>query len=172
MHAAGDRNCNPQCAMMHQAAVPKGYTLVSVEANMNYGLMDRYLYIRNTMGPQKEQPVETSKPAAKLLAADPSWARLPKHNEWHVFHGTSRKFAESICRENFQLDRIGSGAAGGVMGNSRHRPLYGFGYYFAERSTKADEYATKEQGSKNLTMLVCRVAGGKAFVCQEDGMSD
>lgn len=142
---------------------------------MNAELMRRYIYIRDHIlqsGFQPEHRLETSRHVENLQAADPSWARRSGCNEWLLFHGTSRRNAEAICRENFSLDKVGCGAAGGVMGNSSKRALYGHGYYFAERITKGDEYSSAEHGSNHFTMLVCRVAGGKAFVCQEDDMKD
>lgn len=145
------------------------------EANVNPNLMARYLQIRDhiaSIGPHQETQLVTSDPAAGLQAMDPSWGRRPGSNEWYLFHGTSRQAAEAICSENFVIDRIGSGAASTVMGGASHRPLYGNGFYFAERSTKGDEYATSPAGHNQYTMLLCRVVGGKAFTCQEDGMKD
>jgi hypothetical protein len=70
-------------------------------------------------------------------------------NEFILFHGTSPSSAQSICRKGFDMSYTGS-----------HRgTLYGRGFYFAEASSKADEYA--ESDIDNIfTMLMCRVACG------------
>jgi len=73
----------------------------------------------------------------------------PEINEWYLFHGTSDKAAEHICRNDFKL-----GYAGRNTGT-----LDGRGIYFAESITKADEYAVCND-DKIYTVLLTRVVGG------------
>jgi hypothetical protein len=78
-------------------------------------------------------------------------------NEFFLFHGTRPAAAQQICTSDFRIDLSGSNA-----GN-----LYGPGIYFAESSSKADEYATDDEDGlyKGLyAMLLCRVClGNPAF---------
>merc|ERR1712061_903526 len=82
-------------------------------------------------------------------------------NEWRLFHGSSHVTCQSISSVNWQLDLSGTGATWKAAGDRRGVPLYGDGIYFAERITKADEYArqklegTSEAGFYYL--MVCRV---------------
>lgn len=74
-------------------------------------------------------------------------------NEFFLFHGTKPASAQKICMSDFRLDLSGSN-----VGN-----LYGPGIYFAESSSKADEYATDDHDGlyKGLyAMLLCRVCLG------------
>jgi hypothetical protein len=73
--------------------------------------------------------------------------------------------AKSICERNFAVEMAGSGATWKESGKDKGVPLYGFGIYLAERSTKADEYAVAipegERYAGMFTMIVCRVVGGR-----------
>ncbi|CAJ1366245.1 unnamed protein product, partial [Effrenium voratum] len=70
------------------------------------------------------------------------------------------------------LTLAGSGATWKDPGKALGTPLYGFGLYFAERITKADEYAHAIQegdplpvssGAEDLyAVLLCRVLGGRS----------
>jgi O-acetyl-ADP-ribose deacetylase (regulator of RNase III)/uncharacterized membrane-anchored protein YhcB (DUF1043 family) len=87
-------------------------------------------------------------------------AKLIKEiNEYYLFHGTKATCVPSI--EHFGLD-------GRMTGDNS---LFGRGIYFAESSTKADQYAddkTKRVGANQpLYMYVVRVLLGNAFVCQQ-----
>merc|ERR1712003_450864 len=82
---------------------------------------------------------------------------------WIVFHGAPLEACKGICATDFRTDKAGSGAANG------RRPLYGWGVYFAERSTKADEYA-RDNGGGVFTMLVCKFVGGHALHWTGDGI--
>eukprot|EP00439_Symbiodinium_sp_Y106_P011072 s2229_g1.t1 len=70
-----------------------------------------------------------------------------------------------ICASNFRLKMAGSGATWKEPGMGTGRPLYGYGVYCADSSTKADEYAEDIRGGLPSdegchAMLVCRVVGG------------
>jgi len=73
----------------------------------------------------------------------------PECNEWYLFHGTTPKAAESICRNDFNLNRAGSCTG----------TLYGRGIYFAESITKADEYSKPNENGE-YAVILARVVGG------------
>eukprot|EP00929_Paragymnodinium_shiwhaense_P086428 TRINITY_DN46943_c0_g1_i2.p1 TRINITY_DN46943_c0_g1~~TRINITY_DN46943_c0_g1_i2.p1 ORF type:complete len:1681 (-),score=360.26 TRINITY_DN46943_c0_g1_i2:146-5188(-) len=74
-------------------------------------------------------------------------------NERWLFHGTSPQATSSITDSDFQIDLAGS-----------HRgTMYGKGIYFAECSSKADEYAEPDENHV-CRMLLCRVTLGRSLV--------
>merc|ERR1712190_66224 len=79
----------------------------------------------------------------------------PEVNEWYLFHGTSCESAQTICRDDFKFHLAGRSTG----------KLFGQGVCFAESITKADEYATEEDGC--CTVLLCRVLGGRVRYCEE-----
>eukprot|EP00929_Paragymnodinium_shiwhaense_P073284 TRINITY_DN37308_c0_g2_i2.p1 TRINITY_DN37308_c0_g2~~TRINITY_DN37308_c0_g2_i2.p1 ORF type:complete len:522 (+),score=46.74 TRINITY_DN37308_c0_g2_i2:82-1647(+) len=74
-------------------------------------------------------------------------------NEHYLFHGTSPHGALGIIKHGFQLSRAGE----------RSGLLFGPGAYFAESSSKFDEYANPDEFSGMCAVLVCRVACGEMF---------
>ena len=80
-------------------------------------------------------------------------------NEVYLFHGTSITSAEGISKTGFRIDLAGS-AAGAAFGK---------GAYFAERSTKSDEYVVETPVKIGLSqethyaMLLCRVCLGELY---------
>jgi len=77
-------------------------------------------------------------------------------NEVYLFHGTSPAAAMSIGEDGFKVSMAGSNVG----------TMFGRGAYFAEASSKADEYAqTDDSGlySGIYALLVCRVALGEIF---------
>jgi serine/threonine protein kinase len=93
-------------------------------------------------------------PAAETAVYElPSGARLDKNSNEHLlFHGTKVEAVSTLCNRGFDA-RIG--ALGG---------LFGAGCYFAENSSKSDEYVPP--GSKQY-MFLCRVVLGAPFVTQK-----
>jgi len=82
----------------------------------------------------------------------------PNINEFYLWHGTSYAAVcseESILHQGFRIDMAGSHA--GMM--------FGKGAYFAECSSKADEYAHPGEGihSSFYALLLCRVVCGEMF---------
>lgn len=76
--------------------------------------------------------------------------------EGYFFHGSKPAAVKNICAEDFKLSLAGTGKGA----------LYGRGLYFAEASSKADEYAGEDAGdalsAKRLhAMLLCRVVCGR-----------
>jgi len=78
----------------------------------------------------------------------------PCVSEAFLFHGTSRDSAVKIATSNLRL------------GHARSDGLFGQAGYFAEHSSKADEYSKKD-GSGMYTMIVCRVVLGATLVTDE-----
>lgn len=76
-------------------------------------------------------------------------------NEYYLFHGTTPEGAFGILETGFKLSFVGS-----------HRgTMFGRGCYFAECSSKSDEYAKAGEGQLAgiYGVLVCRVACGELF---------
>eukprot|EP00929_Paragymnodinium_shiwhaense_P094226 TRINITY_DN54674_c0_g1_i1.p1 TRINITY_DN54674_c0_g1~~TRINITY_DN54674_c0_g1_i1.p1 ORF type:complete len:323 (+),score=23.75 TRINITY_DN54674_c0_g1_i1:179-1147(+) len=78
----------------------------------------------------------------------PCWSSV---NELYLMHGTSPSAAMRIVRAGFDLSRAGSAAG----------TMFGPGAYFAECSSKADEYAVEDEFSGMCALIVCRVACGQ-----------
>jgi hypothetical protein len=81
-------------------------------------------------------------------------------NELYLWHGTDVRKALSIAQTDFDLAKVGKGGAGSGGG------MYGPGAYFAESSTKADEYAKDEPGGYYegvFALLLCRVCMGRYY---------
>ncbi|CAE7710257.1 PARP11 [Symbiodinium sp. CCMP2456] len=77
-------------------------------------------------------------------------------NELYLFHGSSPAGVLGIGSSGFNLDLAGSSA--GMM--------FGPGAYFAEASSKGDEYATEDPSglfAGKCAMLLCRVVCGELF---------
>jgi len=77
-------------------------------------------------------------------------------NEHYFLHGTSPKGANGISESGFMINLAGSNAG----------TMFGKGAYFAEKSSKSDEYASTDKDSiyKGIySLLVCRVCCGKMF---------
>lgn len=68
-----------------------------------------------------------------------------------LFHGTKHIAADSITSDDFKIDLAGSSKGS----------LYGRGIYFAENSSKADEYSSADKKTGLFTMLLCRVTLGQ-----------
>lgn len=80
-------------------------------------------------------------------------ALLDDANEFYLFHGTKPSSATAICETNFCTKRAGSAVG----------TLYGPGLYFAECSSKSDEYAKDDDAGPYqglYAMLLCRVTCG------------
>lgn len=78
-------------------------------------------------------------------------------NEFLLFHGTKPTAADNICKSHFMVRLAGANKG----------TLYGPGIYFAESSSKSDEYAEddKEGIYQGLyAMLLCRVTCGNLLV--------
>jgi len=78
-------------------------------------------------------------------------------NEFYLWHGTTPEAADAIAEDGFRIDLAGSHA--GLHAGT----MFGHGAYFAECSSKADEYAEEGSGiyAGLFCMLLCRVTCGQ-----------
>eukprot|EP00930_Biecheleria_cincta_P024986 TRINITY_DN17836_c0_g2_i1.p1 TRINITY_DN17836_c0_g2~~TRINITY_DN17836_c0_g2_i1.p1 ORF type:complete len:1031 (-),score=184.54 TRINITY_DN17836_c0_g2_i1:100-3036(-) len=103
----------------------------------------------------QSSPVMTSQLHHEPLSDILGQTDLASNENW-LFHGTSKAGVNAISDEEFRLSLAGS-----------HRgTLYGKGIYFAECTTKADEYSEEDEDGY-CWMLLCRVVLGKTMVCKE-----
>jgi len=94
----------------------------------------------------------------KTLIADESSSEMWQDHldadakEYYLFHGTPPEAATHISENGFRIDLSGSNAG----------TMFGRGAYFAENSSKSDEYASEGNGIYRHTyaMLLCRVCCG------------
>lgn len=83
--------------------------------------------------------------------------RLDPHvNEFYLWHGTSEEGANGISEDGFKVDLAGHSSG----------TMFGPGCYFAECSSKSDEYAKRTKDG-NYTLLLCRVLCGEMFRTSE-----
>ncbi|XP_059151551.1 uncharacterized protein LOC131937873 [Physella acuta] len=79
-------------------------------------------------------------------------------NEFLLLHGTKSGNISNILSEGLQVSKSRNG-------------LFGYGLYFAESSTKADQYTdnkdTRSPLGTCLYMLICRVTLGRVYVTNE-----
>lgn len=102
-----------------------------------------------------ESTVMSSQLHHELLSDILGQTDLASNEQW-LFHGTSKAGVDGISDAEFRLSLAGS-----------HRgTMYGKGVYFAECTTKADEYSVEDEDGY-CWMLLCRVALGKTMVCKE-----
>jgi len=90
-------------------------------------------------------------------------------NEWLLFHGTSPDALVNIAKHGFSMSKVGLGATKDWEGAL---PLYGYGGYFTDSPTKADEYSRikLEEGPYKgcRAMALFRVLGGRYLYCKKD----
>jgi len=169
IHGVNGTGCSLACAFKNQVAVPKGYTLRKVYRNQNRSLWARYCIARSFIAKECARPPAAERrevaPETELLDSGGLAPLDEACNEWRLFHGTKHEAARDICSVNFRPTLAGSGATWKAAGDERGAPLYGLGVYFAEKSTKADEYAAPfldaEWGLEVNAMLVVRCVGGR-----------
>lgn len=148
-----------------QGGKPDGLEVISVERFEDQNMWSNYIAekekIRRKRGPPPNPtPVHLldGNPNTGVVLTDKFIAALSggegldqEVNEHYLFHGTSPEAAEAISEDGFRINLAGSNA--GV--------LFGKGAYFAECSSKADEYSVAG-GGKQVTL------GGYAFVQDAD----
>lgn len=164
----GRNACEASCVYRNRAPVPMGYELVRAEKNRNDTLWQSYSTARSGI---REEVASTTKLQHRvfhpLSAIDIAGEEPldPSINEWRLFHGTGMAGCKGICGSNFKLKMAGTGATWKSAGEKAGTPLYGWGVYLAERSTKADEYAEEITSGLPIdigchALLVCRAVGG------------
>lgn len=142
LHGVNARGCTPACASKHKKPVPSGYKLLTAFRNQNLDLWKRYTVQKAAITKEYElcdvqlDPVKVATSGKQLDEVMDT-----AYNEWYLFHGASSSNCRNICRSNFKLSCAGTGATWKDPGKHKGTPLYGFGIYFAENVTKADEYS-------------------------------
>mmetsp|Transcript_66452 Transcript_66452/g.185207 ORF Transcript_66452/g.185207 Transcript_66452/m.185207 type:complete len:861 (+) Transcript_66452:60-2642(+) len=153
--------------------VPRNYSLVSALRNENSRLWRKYTIRKAELQREKKLTDENPQLAAELppyfVYSDVKTTKVWESfggvdtldrniNEWYLFHGTSPKAAEMICRTDFKYTLAGSATG----------TLYGRGSYLAEAITKADEYSSADESTDGcFTVLLCRVLGGRVRYCDQ-----
>jgi len=99
---------------------------------------------------------------ARALSEDNFEPLYTKMNEMYLFHGTSPSAASSICETDFKTSFTGTNKG----------TLLGQGVYFAESSSKSDEYAKDDDSADGLyqglyACLLCRVTMGHINVNED-----
>jgi len=172
--------CAESCASRNRVKVPNGYVIVSAFRNQNEKLWERYCMQRRAVAEtcadfesgsdgSSSGSAEAGIQTAMAGVGDLGGATEPLDtacHEWRLLHGTSSAGCRSICTSNFALDRAGTGSTWKDPGQQKGTPPYGFGIYFAERITKADEYAAPSPSGDDTglhSVLVCRVAAGRTL---------
>ncbi|CAE8742066.1 unnamed protein product [Polarella glacialis] len=87
----------------------------------------------------------------------------PELNEAYLFHGSSPGGALGIGESGFDMSMAGSHVGS----------MFGAGAYFAEASSKSDEYASEDPSgvfSGKYALLLCRVLVGNAFYITESNI--
>jgi hypothetical protein len=163
----GRNRCPSECVMKNRAPVPAGFKLMRAERNRNPAMWQTFATTRAAIKSEREDTTKL-RPWSNLEI--PGEEILDDEvNEWRLLHGTSLQACKGICQSNFRLKLAGTGATWKDSGKKTGKPLYGYGIYLAESSTKADEYAEVITGSLPADegcycMLVCRAVGGMARV--------
>ncbi|CAK0874492.1 unnamed protein product, partial [Prorocentrum cordatum] len=164
--------------------LPSGLKVLSVDRLQNCLLWQRYqdrkteLLSRGPCVPVSELDGVAETGAVKTAVLAQGAELSAEVNEHYLFHGTSIAGANGITQHGFQIARAGEHVG----------TMFGAGCYFAECSSKADEYvhdtglksvanAFKRKGAADsagagggtFALLLCRVLCGRLFrVTQKD----
>jgi hypothetical protein len=141
-------------------AVPR-FEVVQVLRNKNSEKWKSYREKCDDLALHHARPLSDIKTVSDEWDNEQGEPRKKDVNEFFLFHGTNPEGAQNICSNDFRLDLSGIN-----KGN-----LYGPGIYFAESSSKADEYAGDDEDGlyRGLyAMLLCRVSLGNPVVTTED----
>jgi hypothetical protein len=125
--------------------------ITHLKESYKHSAVSRVLPIKGLYGEKEIETISQGDPELQKLLI------IPELNECFLFHGTSRR--DAIIKQGIDY-RLGS-----------HGALFGQGCYFAESSTKADQYADPKDARvglhKPLYMFIFRVLLGSAHVCQK-----
>jgi len=156
--------------------VPKGVEVVSVQRFEDSRMWRDYLSAKHRIrkrGHILSIPELDGDPTRGSVMTDKYVGQFTNHesidrsvNEHFLLHGTSPDAAENIAENGFRLNLAGSNKG----------TMFGKGAYFAEQSSKADEYAVAgsgagtvlgfrgfEQQDDEYAFLFCRVACGDMY---------
>lgn len=165
----GVNQCKPPCIYQNKAPVPSEYILVGAWRNQNAELWSRYCAMRAAIA--EECQLEPVPEPFDCLSCAHQFQALAGSQlqplEWRLFHGSSANGCQDICAGNFKEELAGTGATWKVSGDTFGMPLYGFGIYFAEHITKADEYC-KSDASGIFSVLLCRIVAGRVKIVTDN----
>eukprot|EP00927_Polykrikos_kofoidii_P059598 TRINITY_DN54744_c0_g1_i1.p1 TRINITY_DN54744_c0_g1~~TRINITY_DN54744_c0_g1_i1.p1 ORF type:complete len:1022 (+),score=121.94 TRINITY_DN54744_c0_g1_i1:51-3116(+) len=154
------------------SALPSALRVAHVQRNENFALWQRYMERRAEIKAQRRHPCthmgkRGGDAKTMILAKHLSGVSLGSDmdagvNEVYLWHGTSPGAAQAITTDGFRIDLAGSHVG----------TMYGKGAYFAECSSKSDEYARDEKsgvfgGLHGL--LLCRVVLGEQLILAVGG---
>lgn len=135
------------------------YEVVDVVRNQNPRTWLRYTRARDAIRSDlKARPLKPyqriapkTAPFARRLCDEGSFIDS-SCNEVFLYHGTNPAAANAITQDDFALPKVDANARGAMLGN---------GIYFAECSSKSDEYAQDNLNDGLFVMLICRVTLGR-----------
>eukprot|EP00929_Paragymnodinium_shiwhaense_P008332 TRINITY_DN112281_c0_g1_i1.p1 TRINITY_DN112281_c0_g1~~TRINITY_DN112281_c0_g1_i1.p1 ORF type:complete len:428 (+),score=50.67 TRINITY_DN112281_c0_g1_i1:183-1466(+) len=149
----------------HTKTMPKGVKVINVQRIEDRSMWAAYLEHKESIrrkrgycmavneldGDLERGTVQTEAFASSLAGGVGQLER--DLNEHYLFHGTSPQAADVIAEDGFLLSLAGS----------KTGTMFGNGCYFAECSSKADEYAHTGKGvfARFQAILVCRVCCGE-----------
>ena len=142
--------------------------MVQVHRVENRDLWKRYAEARYAMRKKRPHTCTDAELRGVILTARdlaaPLNSGLQKEvNETLLWHGTSPEAALNIIKNTgFQLSRAGANAG----------TMYGAGHYFAECSSKSDEYAKDDaegMSKGQFCFLLCRVVLGEQLIMTTGG---
>lgn len=142
--------------------VPQGLRLVTASRVQNSALWERYGTARRSIRNKRSHACTSVATFGGTLATEGGLLQELRNdledtvNEVFLWHGTSPERAHGICLSGFKLTFAGSGTGS----------MYGKGLYFAECSSKSDEYASNDKNGIHkhlLCLLLCRVTLGEVL---------
>eukprot|EP00415_Alexandrium_ostenfeldii_P001009 UN1009 len=141
------------------------FQVVQVQQNCNPWLWQNYVRARSDIAAKmgnasSSYGVKTSECLGAMGGEEMLGPLETSANEFYLFHGTKPSACDSICKSDFMVRMAGANAG----------TLYGPGIYFAECSSKSDEYASDDPSgiySGLYAMLLCRVTCGRVLYTDE-----
>lgn len=147
-------------------AVPKRLKVVNVLRNENSEVWKKYAVDRFAMKAKRNHRCTLIEKRGGIAVAKElaglQGELLREINETYLWHGTSPSGADGIRSGGFDLKFCGTGAGS----------MYGKGLYFAECSSKSDEYAKDETSGvykDQFSLLLCRVVLGEQLILTAGG---
>eukprot|EP00929_Paragymnodinium_shiwhaense_P068890 TRINITY_DN34740_c0_g1_i1.p1 TRINITY_DN34740_c0_g1~~TRINITY_DN34740_c0_g1_i1.p1 ORF type:complete len:477 (-),score=66.14 TRINITY_DN34740_c0_g1_i1:87-1517(-) len=116
----------------------------------------RYLVSRGAFTALEDMPGSGTAKTMRALGKTYAKRLAVDTNELYLFHGSTPSGALGIGEDGFRLDLAGSHAG----------TMFGKGAYFAECSSKSDEYASADPSglfAGRYALLLCRVVCGEFF---------
>lgn len=148
--------------------MPSGLKVTHVMRMEDSKLWSRYLEKRSELAKRPRPRLIRQLPGSGAIKTTACCENGPFHlpapalNEVYLFHGSSPAGALGIGNDGFNMSKVGSNVG----------TMFGGGAYFAEASSKSDEYANTDPGgvfAGKYAFLLCRVLVGNAFyITQSD----